>query len=298
MNHPLHREVLDLPGLHASADGPVLQLPEVDLDALVAAVVARQRPGARLQEKADGCWACAHVGVDGTITSITARSGKPLRQGARWRGQFVGYRWGGWTIIGELETGTSRAKARRRSRGESTADSLDPWHVYGLVDPRGLVFDGPELGMLVAQLASTSPHGRIQAIHEALPGEPWAEFTRRVMNAGGEGVVVIEPDGTRYRAKPQVDLDRAVLGIVEHIDRRGRVHLQARIGVCTSAGARPRFRETQVVELPKGTRRSELPRGAVVSIVGSSVDLQTGVVQFARIVGIRTDKAAADCRVQ
>lgn len=295
MSHTLYREVIDLPELlpPPDSDGPVLQLADVDPERIVAAVAARQAAGGRLQEKVDGCWACAVVGTDGALGPVESRAGLRLRQGRRWAGRQLGARWAGWTIIGELEVGTTRARRAREDRNEGL-DALDPWHVTELIDPAGRRIDGPELAMVVAQMAGLDLRGRLHPVREALPGESWADFARDVFDRGGEGVVLRTLDGHIYRAKPLIDFDRVVLGIVEHVDRRRHVRLQARLGLCTSAGKRPRYRETQVVELP--ARAPRLPRGTVVAVTGTSVNTESGVVRFARIVRVREDKPAHECR--
>lgn len=294
MKHAHYQAVNDLPSLTPHGDGPELALAIRSPEEIIDAVVAHEAPGARLQEKVDGCWACGVVGADGRIASVTSRAGLPLRFAVRWVGQEIGRRWIGWQIIGELEVGTTRALRRREERGETLADTLDPWHVYGLLDPTGAPHEGMEIAALVGQMGGHDLRGRLRPIAEAMPGESWAAFAASVLDAGGEGLIVRSTDGTLYRAKPQVDFDRAVLRIVEHIDRNGHARRQAEIGVCTSAGARPRYRATQHVELPAGSPR--LPRGTVVTIIGSSINAASGAVRFARIVAVREDKAPEECR--
>lgn len=294
--HTQYTPCHDLPELAPHGDGPEIALAALDDDVIVAAVAARQAPGARLQEKIDGCWAAGTIDADGRIREITSRAGLPLRFAVRWDGLRVDRRFVGWSIIGELEVGTTRAMRRREERGETLADTLDSWHVYGLVAPDGRRVEGAELAYLLGQLVPIDLRGRMFPVREALPGESWAEFTRSVLEGGGEGVVIRTADGTLYRAKTQVDFDRAVRDVVVERDRRGHARVKALLAVCTSAGARPRYEHTQTVEIPAWVETPRSLRGLVVTIIGSSVDTITGVVRFARITAVREDKAPWECR--
>jgi len=298
MTHPLYSSTADcqdLPELFPEGDEPGLRLAEVAPDVVVAAVSARQAGGGRLQEKVDGCWCCMTVGEGGRLEDPRSRADLPLRFAAAWVGQRVDARFVGWRLIGELEAGTARARrVREDERGEEPSEALYPWHLYAMVDPAGAVHDGLELHFLLSQLVHLDLAGRLTAIREALPCEDWGTFAREVFDRGGEGVV-IRQGGACYRAKPQVDFDRYCTKVVSEPDRRGRMRLQAVLAVCTSAGARPRYQAVQPVELPRGMRRSQVA-GHVVTIIGASVDQETGVVRHARITRVREDKSGPECR--
>lgn len=296
-HHPLYRPVEDLPELcRPRGDGPELALPEIDPETIIAAVVARQAPGVRLQEKVDGSHAIGVVGPDGRIATMTSRAALPLRTGRRWIGVDLGRRWAGWTLIGELEVGTTRAMRRRDARGETLEDSLDPWHIFQLVAPDGRTLEGAALAWPLAQMGGLDLRGRLLPVREAVDGENWEDFARDVLASGGEGLIVRTPDGAIYRAKPAVDFDRVVMAERRHVDRNGHVHRQVMLGVCVSAGARARYRAIdQWLELPAAAPL-RIPRHTVVSIIGSTINTETGVVRFARITAFREDKAPWECR--
>lgn len=294
MGSPLYdltADCADLPEfLPAEGDGPVVELPEVDPETIIAAVAARQAQGGVLQEKVDGCWCAMTVDERGRLRNPLSRAGLRLRFAADWVGVHVDPQFVGWTIVGELEAGTTRARRRRETRESRGWYGLPIFHVYAMVDPAGAMH-GPELAGQVAPLELA---GRLRPVRQALPGQSWADFARRVFDEGGEGVV-IRQGGACWRAKPLVTFDRYVMGIASEPDSKGRVCHKAILGVCTSAGARPRYQRLQVVELPRGVRWQDV-KGLVVSVAGAAVDRESGVIRHARIVEVREDKAGWECR--
>ena len=120
MATPLYQQtadVVDLPELlPAAGDGPVVELPEVAPETIIAAVAARQAGGGAIQEKVDGCWCAMRVDARGRLTAPESRAGLRLRYAADWIGVRVAPRFAGWTIVGEIEAGTNRARRRRETR--------------------------------------------------------------------------------------------------------------------------------------------------------------------------------------
>jgi len=303
--HALYSSVTDLPEL--VSDDELVSLPSRDIAAILDAVEAREQAGAtRIQEKVDGCWCALHVGASGRILSATARSGLPLRMAVEWvdkgeRHRRLGYRWGGWTIIGECEAGTKRAGERREQREQSGNYGPPPFHVFAVVAPNGDCYQGHRdvadlLYRMLPGANATSHWHRMRPVREPNPGESWRSFAERIFAEGGEGVI-LHDDGVLYRAKPVIDADRVVLKVVTEKDRNGTARPKALVGYCFCWGKRPQFRISQKVQVPRGTQRM-LKRGTVVTVVSSHIDRKTGVVRHGRIAEIRQpeDKLATECR--
>lgn len=283
----------DLPELMDRSSGElVLALPAGDLERVVAAVAARRSPGAALQEKIDGCWCAMQIDADARVESVTSRSGKPLRVAVAWVGVQMHRNLRGWTLVGEIEAGTSWA-SRRRAPGE-----LPRFHVYGALDRAGRVVDRHRLARSAIARFRPHPdrHGHesqqpvCQLVREARHGEDWATFVRSVLEAGGEGVVIHEDGGARWRAKTRLTVDRVVLRVERRRDRNGDMRHHALVGLVG--------REIQDVLVPEWADADDL-EGRVVAVTGASLDETAGVVRHARIVEVREDgdKLPDDCTI-
>jgi hypothetical protein len=303
MKHPLYESTArcsDLPELlPQSGEGEVeMVLPESDPERVAEAVSARQADGGRLQEKVDGCWCCMTIDANGYLRNPMSRANLRLRYAAEWEGRQVSKRFAGWRIVGELDAATNRARRRREAREDKGWYGAPLFHVYALVTPRGELLPGQEMAAGVGQMIGLEFHGRIRPVAEALPGESWGDFTRRVFEDSGEGVVIRTPGGAIFRAKPQADFDRFVSKIVNEPDSRGHVRRMAVLSVCISAGDRPRFKAIQKVEMPKGWKNSDVIKRVVV-VVGDSLNRETGAIRHARIVDVRSedDKQPVECKL-
>lgn len=272
----------DLPELVDVVDGEVtLAMPAGELDRIVAAVAARREPGALLQEKVDGCWCALAVGPGGVITSATSRAGLPLRAADGWVGQRVHTFLAGWTLIGEAECGTQWSASHRDD------NPIPRLHLYAALDARGRAVAHDR----VRALALRHLHVRIAYVNECGPRESWSDFARRIIEAGGEGVVIRTAAGACYRAKPRSTVDRVVARAYTQADHHGEPRRFADLAV-TEAG---RLRTIQAVLVPEAIQR-ELRRGRVVAVAGASVST-AGVVRHARIVELRPrdEKMPAEC---
>lgn len=273
----------DLPELVDVVDGEVsLTLPESGLERIAAAVAARRAPGAVLQEKIDGCWAALAIGPGGRVESVTSRAGLHLRVAVGWIGERVHRLLEGWTLVGEVECGTAWASAHRDE------DPIPRLHLYAAFDRQGRRVAGDRVRGLVLRHA----HPRIVYIHEAGPRDDWAAWTRTVIEAGGEGVVIREANGATWRAKPRQTVDRVVSRVYTQADHNGQHRAHADLAVMVGG----RLRRAQTVLVPEALQ-GELRRGTVVVVVGASVDQATGVVRHARIVDARPrdEKQPAEC---
>lgn len=280
--YELTARCLDLPELVDQADGElVLALPSGELERVVAAVAARRDPGALLQEKVDGCWCALAIGTGGIVESATSRSGLALRAADGWIGQRVHSFLADWTLIGEAECGTQWSAAHRDD------NPIPRLHLYAAIDARGRRVSTDR----VRALTLRHLHVRIAYVNECGAREDWAEFARRVLEAGGEGVVIRAVDGTCYRAKPRSTVDRVVARAYSKADHTGAPRRFADLAV-TEAG---RLRTVQSVLVPEAIER-ELRRGRVVAVAGASVS-PAGVVRHARIVELRPrdEKQPAEC---
>lgn len=270
-----------LPELYSREAGELaLAIPDGDLERVVAAVVDRRSPGAALQEKIDGCWCAMIIGDDCRVASVTSRSGLRLRVAVAWIGEQFHPHLRGWTLIGEIEAGTAWASQRRDD------PRIPPrLHVYAALDRAGRPVDRHRLARSAIR---RFPHPRVCLVREAAYGEDWAAFTRSVFVAGGEGVVIHEDSGARWKAKARITLDRVVVEVVERADRNGRWRMHAVIGL----PGRP----IQDVLIPESIDWRLLP-GRVVAVTGASLDETTGVVRHARIVALREegDKLPEEC---
>ncbi|MFZ5788963.1 MAG: hypothetical protein ACOY3Y_21195 [Acidobacteriota bacterium] len=296
--HPLYARTADCEDpaelVGAVGDGVALVLPDEDHAAVLAALRAKQAElggAGRCQEKVDGCWCALAFDGSGRIASATSRAGLPLRF-ARGETPWVGHRFSaalaGWTIVGELEAGTQRAAAVRD--GERDLEPL--MYAFGAFDP-----DGVDRTDRLPAVLSHIHHPRLRPVPEALPGEDWADFLRSVLDRGGEGVVVREPGGRCLRYKPVFEADRVALSVLSERDRNGKLRTKVRLGLCTSAGQRPRYRPTQTVIIPRHIMPAELKGKRVVRVRGASVDAD-GVIRHASIADVRPreEKQPWECR--
>ena len=279
-----HTRLRDLPELY-ERDGVHLSL-STDVERVVAAVRARQALGGRCQEKIDGCYLELHLDQDGVVDRVTSRAGHSHQYAQDWLDEPLRVQLRGWTILGELVAGTHWASQQRQD-GE-----LPLVYVYGMIDA-----SGRDRSDEVARKVPWLHHPRLRPIPEAAPGQDWGDFARAVLERGGEGVVLRQPDG-RWRAKPVVTVDRYVSSCELEEDRHGWLRWKAWLSVPRSRGARTRWRRVQRVLLPEGIHPREVRR-RVVTVVGASVDTTTGVVRHARLGEIRPlgDKAPEECRV-
>jgi hypothetical protein len=293
MSHPLYDATAhcqDLPELlPVDESGPALALPTTDHDTVVAAVRARQELGGGVcQEKVDGCWCAMVLDADGRVGTATSRAGLPLRYARSapgWVGVTISPVLAGWTIVGELEAGTTRASQRR--------DDGRPWlHVYAMFGP-----DGADRSDELARICWDLGVERMRPVRQALPGEDWGDFTRRILDQGGEGVV-IRQGGHCYRAKPQLEVDRVISRVFSERDRHGKMRLKAQLAVASRQGKSLRFRPLQIVILPRNIDAVGAVK-RVAKITGASITPQ-GVVRHARIVELRPEeeKQLHECRLR
>lgn len=294
-SHPLYESTArchDLPELLEHEGGElVLSFPDGSIDRVVAAVAARQAPGVVLQEKIDGCWCALKLDEEGRVGSVTSRAGIPLRVGVAWLGEVVRWQLPGWTMIGELEAGTHWAAQERQAEEDEGGDARVPrFYLYAAFDRQGRRV--PEAR--VRRLPGWVGHPRLVAVRQAAPGEDWAAFTRRVLDRGGEGVVLRYPDGSCFRAKPRLTCDRYISRVYYAPDRYGQQRLHADLSVVRGRG----WRRVQQVLVPEGLTPAALRRRVVV-VVGASVHPRTGVVRHARIAAVREpgDKSPRECLV-
>jgi hypothetical protein len=290
---------LDLPELmDRIGDEVALSFPSGDYARVVEAVAARRTPGAALQAKVDGCWCAVRLDESGRVKSVTSRTGRPLRCAFGWVGEKVKHQLPGWTLIGEVEAGTTWS-SRRRTREAARASDADAralvrvprLHLYAAYDRQGRRVAEARLRSLPAWIG----HPRIVAVRQCGPREDWSAFARSVLERGGEGVVIRAADGGLWRAKTRVTLDRVVVDTEYLRDHLGVRRLHVRLAYVRDDGVPV---ETQQVLAPEGARPEDLD-GRVVAVTGASVDLVSGVVRHARIVEIREpgDKPIEDCRL-
>lgn len=280
-----YQPIADMPELiDSDGDGGiVLAMPDGDLDRLVAAVAARRCPGARLEEKKDGAWVRLTIGADGLVAAATSRSGLGLKAARPWLGQRVHHIVAGWTLVGELERYTPGSVATRD----------DPENAVGLVwvhsawDRRGRPVDHDRL----LRVLRRGLHSRLAPIPECPWSADWAAWTRVVIEAGGEGVVVKLPDGTCYRAKPRRHEDRVVVRAYREADHNDVQVNKADVGAYVGG----QLRALQTVLVPARMGRA-VRRGRVVLVAGPSMSAD-GVVRHGRIVEVRDvdDKQPQEC---
>ena len=282
----------DLDELVDVADGVfTMAFPDGSIDRVVAAVAGRREPGARLQEKVDGCWCAMAIGDDGRVASVTSRSGLHLRVAVAWVGEQLHRNLAGWTLVGEVEAGTHWASLERQAEaGEGGDPRIPRLHVYAALDKQGRPVDENKLRSVAKQWR----HARVQLVREACPTESWSAFTQAVLDAGGEGVVIRAADGACWRAKPRHTADRYVSRVYLKADRHGTQRLFADLSVCRGKS----FKRVQTVLVPEGMTAAQL-RQKVVVVVGASMDLATGVIRHARISDVRPvgEKLPTDCTV-
>lgn len=299
MTHPLYTETAqcdDIPESLPSGAGLNWETPDHSPETILGIVAELEQLGGRIQEKVDGCWCTMVVNEYNRLVLARSRTDKPLRYAAEWRYYKVNPGFAGWQLVGELEASTTRAKHHRKAREKNNDYGPPPWFIYAVVSPDGTVHD--DYTTVVRVLSQLLPMGmlalRIRPVAEALPGEQWVDFARRILENDGEGCV-IRRDGQCYRIKQRLDFDRIIKSCVTEPDRTGTIRHKARLSYCSSNGRIPRYKHTQTVVLPKGV----FPRyvkGKVVTVVGSSIERDTGVIRHARIVEIRDDKEGRDCR--
>jgi len=298
MTHPLYVETAncnDVPASLPSGTGIDWSIPDHTPETILGIIAELEQLGGRIQEKVDGCWCAMSVDKHNRLVRARSRTNKPLRYAAEWRNFSVNPGFEGWQLIGELEAATTRAKHHRATREADLDFGPPPYHVYAVVNPTGDVYDGwHDVMALLFQMIPPAMLGTIKPVDEALNGEPWADFARRILEADGEGCV-IRRDGECWRIKQRLDFDRYVASTVMEKDRNGRRRHKARLSICTSNGRRPRYRVAQTVVLPSGVWPRDV-KGKVVTVVGSSIERATGVIRHARIVEIRDDKEGRDCR--
>ena len=295
MSHPLYDRTAncdDAPELLPSSDGaPVFLLPETDPETVVAAVRARRSAGGVCQEKIDGCWVALELDETGRVALATSRATLPLRFARSekpWLGQLLHRALAGWTIVGEMEAGTQRAARVRDGERE-----LEPVvYAFACFDAEGTDRTA-ELGAVLGRAA----HPRLRHIPQALRGEDWGSFTSEVLERGGEGVV-IRQGGELIRCKPVHELDRVVLRTFWEADQYGKKRSKAQLGVCVSAGKRPRYKPTQIVIVPGHILPAELRARRVVKVIGASVTPE-GVIRHGRISEVRPqeEKQPTECRL-
>jgi hypothetical protein len=282
----------DLPELlDRHGDEVAMVLPDGSLDRLVGAVAARRAPGARLQEKVDGCWCAAKVGQDGRVESVTSRSGLHLRVAVAWIGEQLPLYLAGFTLIGEVEAGTHWASVERQAADDEGGDSRLPrYHLYGALDRAGRPVKADRVRAIGRRLS----HARVCYVREAAPRESWADFVRSVLDAGGEGVIIRETGGAIFRAKPRHTCDRYCSRVYTKADRHGQPRLFADLSVATGRT----FRRVQTVLVPEGMTAAQL-RKRVVVVTGASLDTVTGVVRHCRIADVRPEgeKLASECTI-
>lgn len=289
MTHPLYdltADCSDLPELLPSGDGDVVvALPAQATEAVIAAVRARQELGGTCQEKVDGCWCAMELDADGRVRTATSRAGLPLRYARSapgWVQSTIHPALAGWTIVGELEAGTTRAMMRR--------DEERPlFHVYAMFDSTG-ADRSDELARICFDLGVD----RMRPVRQALPGEDWGSFCQRILDDGGEGVV-IRQGGRCYRAKPVLEVDRVVSRVFSERDRHGKLRVKAQLAVASRRGKNARLRPLQIVILPRHLQPNDVLK-RVVKVTGASV--HKGVVRHARIVEVRPEeeKQPHECR--
>jgi len=284
----------DLPELVDRVDGEIsLAIPTGDLDRIALAVAARRQPGAVLQEKIDGCWCVMQLNDQARVASVTSRSGLHLRVAVAWLGEQLPKQLAGLALIGEVEAGTHWSSLERQAEAAAAAEPGDVriprLHLYAAMSRAGDELLSPDR---VRKLGRWISHPRLIPIREAAPGEDWASFTRSVMAAGGEGVVIREASGRCWRAKPTTTIDRYASKVYEAPDRNGEL----RTFVALSAYVGRKWKIIQTVLAPEEMPASKL-RNRVVVILGASLDPKTGVMRHARIAQIREegDKTALDC---
>jgi hypothetical protein len=284
VTHLHYHPVEDLPGLR-----PCGLLEPIDPGRIVDAVASLEAPGRRLEEKVDGCWCALSIGDDGRLAAIS-RAGLPLRQAGEWRGRLLGRDWAGWTIVGEVLAGTPAARAARDADPDGEAyPRVYATHAYYRGEDRSAM-----LAAVLAELPAVAPWARIAPMPACPPWESWRSWSTRVLGRGAEGLIVVDGD-RRWRVKPLDDVDRVVLGVRDELRRDGRPVAKVALGVAVRGGRRPRYRETQVVLLPRGAVAAQIV-GRVVRVAGASVDPDSGVVRHARIAGLRSDKIPSECR--
>lgn len=293
MSHPLYditADCDDLPELLPSDEnGPALALPTTDHETVVASVRARQELGGVCQEKVDGCWCAMELGDDGRVRTATSRAELPLRYARSapgWVGSVISPVLAGWTIVGELEAGTTRASQRR--------DNGRPWfYVYAMFDA-----DGVDRSDEIARICWDVDAERMRPIRQALPGEDWGDFTQRVLDEGGEGVV-IRQGGRCYRAKPLLEVDRVVGRVFQERDRHGKSRTKAQLCVASRRGKNSRLSPLQIVILPRHILPADVRGRRVAKVTGASITPQ-GVVRHARIVEVRPEeeKQWHECRLR
>jgi ATP-dependent DNA ligase len=301
--HPLYQPVRDLPGsggairlgIDAELDGGALTVGTTEtlsaptVDMLSTLVGAEQFHGGELELKVDGAW-CALTLSGGAVVAATSRSANPLHAGVPWLGAEVDRRLDGWSIIGELEAGTSRAHAARRARGELGDDGrslVAPLlHVYGVHDP-----DGRDR---LAELSELPLHPRWRAVERCPDGEAWGDFTADVIQRGDEGVIVRRGDGL-WRAKAQSTAERVVCGDRVESDRNGHQVRKLLLGAYPS-GRSLRVEHLQWAVAPAWWTIPEARTRRLILEIAHYGD-DEGVLRHAAIVGIRTDKRATDVRL-
>jgi hypothetical protein len=295
VTHPYYRETAkcrDLPELaERHGDEVALSFPDGQIDRVVAAVAARQATGAALQEKVDGCWCALRLDEKGRVESVTSRSGIYLRVAVGWVGETLRWQIPFWTLVGEVVAGThwaSEYRAREEKR-EGAPVPIPQFHLYAAFDRQGRRVPEDRVRSLPAWIG----HPRLVAVRQCERGQNWGDFTRSVIAAGGEGVVIREADGSVWRAKPRTTVDRVARTVVRRPDRHGVMRHYVVLAVATEDGG---LRSIQRVLLPEGMAPTRVARRVVV-VVGASEDTRTGMIRHARIVDVREpgDKGEAEC---
>jgi hypothetical protein len=280
----------DLPELvDQTEDGISLALPSGAIDRVVEAVAGRRGPCAILQEKIDGCWCALKLDAAARVESVTSRSGLHLRVAVAWMGEQFDRQLAGFTLIGEVEAGTHWSSVERHAEESEGGDVRVPrLHLYAALDRAGRVLSVDRTRKLCRWIA----HPRCLPVRECRPNESWETFTRSVLEAGGEGVVIRTADGEIFRAKPRTTVDRYVSRTYAKPDRHGTMRLFCDLSFFNGRS----FTKAQTVLVPEAMTPQQLRR-AVVVVVGASLDPVTGVVRHARIADVRPqgEKTAREC---
>lgn len=254
-----------------------------DISEIMAAIDAAQRDlprGSAVEEKIDGHWCAIQVGHDGVVVSATSRAGLPLRVAIPWLGRRI--RLFGWTLIGEIVAGTEWSACERQHQG-----AVPDFRIFDAYCAKWGRVSRSRLERVIPSLGDR----RLSLVARAKWGECWSDFAKRVLAAGGEGVVVKHADGSqRWKAKPILDVDMVVKRVFSEPDRDGRLRVKVGIGYADTD-------EVQVVLLPSVATPDDIHRDDVVRVVGAC-KLCSGAIRHARIVEVRPieDKPVEECR--